>query len=154
MQWAELPQGSVDMPMNSNDNNHAFLQPGLFDPSSNNAASSHFPSSINIPPGSFPMPWPGSPNYWPSDNMFMQTGPSMVPPSISVHELNRSTSQPANKRQNGALNNWSVGHNSRDTLYAHEFLKAFRARLPDSTEGQAACDYCRKRKIKVCTYLY
>lgn len=42
-----------------------------------------------------------------------------------------------------------MSHNSRDTLYAHEFLKAFRARAPESNDRQAACDYCRKRKIKV-----
>lgn len=71
-------------------------------------------------------------------------------PEFCANDIRRSTSQPAKKRDSQSPAHWSTGGNNRDTLYAHEFLKAFRARMPDSAEGQAACDYCRKRKIKVC----
>ena len=74
-------------------------------------------------------------------------GPKATP-SFSAMDIHRSSSQPAKKRRSNNPMEWSTTQNNRDTLYAHELLKALRARMPDSGEGQAACDYCRKRKIK------
>ena len=88
---------------------------------------------------------------FPMESMFPMTGnfPAM-PPSFTSNDLQRSSSQPAKTRRDFSPGDFSMSHNSRDTLYAHEFLKAFRARVPESVDRQAACDYCRKRKIKVC----
>lgn len=81
------------------------------------------------------------------ESMFPSSGCSMAP-SFSANDIHRSTSQPAKTRRNLSVGNFSMTNNSRDTLYAHEVLKSFRARAPDSGDRQAACDYCRKRKIK------
>lgn len=71
-----------------------------------------------------------------------------VAPSFDTYDIFRSTSQPAHKRTEDHAH-WDNMRSSRDTLYAHELLRSFRMRDPDSVEGQSACDYCRKRKIKV-----
>mgnify|MGYP006971067809 CR=1 FL=1 len=97
-----------------------------------------------------PLPWDQSLGGWNSQNAFGETGNYMLSPNFgAANDVHRSVSQPANKRRLANPMDWSTARNNRDTLYAHEFLKAFRARMPDSAEGQAACDYCRKRKIKV-----
>ena len=84
-----------------------------------------------------------------TEEMFPIPGISAMVPSFVATDIHRSTSQPAKTRRNFSPGDFSMSHNSRDTLYAHEFLKAFRARAPESNDRQAACDYCRKRKIKV-----
>lgn len=84
-----------------------------------------------------------------TEGMFPLSGVSAMVPSFVATDIHRSTSQPAKTRRNFSPGDFSMSHNSRDTLYAHEFLKAFRARAPESNDRQAACDYCRKRKIKV-----
>lgn len=96
-----------------------------------------------------PLPFDQKVSGWSSPNSFANTGNFMLAPDFSANDVHRSTSQPGNKRRIANPMEWSTARNNRDTLYAHEFLKAFRARMPDSAEGQAACDYCRKRKIKV-----
>lgn len=108
-----------------------------------------FPIEATIQPNSIPLPWDQKQQTWTTPNSFADASSYMLPPSFTSSDIHRSSSQPANKRRTNPMD-WSTTHNSRDTLYAHEFLKAFRARMPDSAEGQAACDYCRKRKIKVC----
>ena len=97
-----------------------------------------------------PLPWDQSLNGWNSQSTFGETSNFMLSPNFgAANDVHRSVSQPAHKRRLANPMDWSTARNNRDTLYAHEFLKAFRARMPDSAEGQAACDYCRKRKIKV-----
>lgn len=97
-----------------------------------------------------PPPWDQSLNGWNSQSTFGETSNFMLSPNFgAANDVHRSVSQPAHKRRLANPMDWSTARNNRDTLYAHEFLKAFRARMPDSAEGQAACDYCRKRKIKV-----
>lgn len=73
-------------------------------------------------------------------------------PSFNTYDIFRSASQPAHKRTGGHTRRNDL-QSSRDTLYAHELLRSFRMRDPDSVEGQSACDYCRKRKIKVRNFL-
>ncbi|WFD34551.1 hypothetical protein MCUN1_001392 [Malassezia cuniculi] len=78
---------------------------------------------------------------------FAAPGERLSTPSFMAHDIHRSTSHPNQKRTDNQTD-WNSSQSSRDTLYAHELLRSFRARHPDSAEGQAACDYCRKRKIK------
>ncbi|WFD44510.1 hypothetical protein MPSI1_003178 [Malassezia psittaci] len=97
-----------------------------------------------------PLPWEkNEPFEWSAPNSFADPSQYGLPPNFgAAGDVHRSASQPGNKRRTMTPMEWSTARNNRDTLYAHEFLKAFRARMPDSAEGQAACDYCRKRKIK------
>lgn len=81
-----------------------------------------------------------------NSTQFNVPGEGLAAPSFDAHDIHRSNSQPASKRATSS-SDWGT-QTSRDTLYAHELLRSFRARHPDSAEGQAACDYCRKRKIK------
>ncbi|WFD00446.1 hypothetical protein MYAM1_003195 [Malassezia yamatoensis] len=97
-----------------------------------------------------PLPWENERSDWSTPNSFADPSQYGLPPNFgAAGDVHRSASQPGNKRRTMTPMEWSTARNNRDTLYAHEFLKAFRARMPDSAEGQAACDYCRKRKIKV-----
>lgn len=86
----------------------------------------------------------------PSEGIFPTSGSTMEP-SFTANDIFRSTSQPAKTRCNFSVEDISMTNNSRDTLYAHKVLKSLRARAPDSGDRQAACDYCRKRKIKAST---
>lgn len=100
-------------------------------------------------PTTLPLPWDPKTGTWLTPNSFSEVGNYMLLPTFTSNDILRTSSQPAHKRAEADPMNWSTAQNGRDTLYAHEFLKAFRARMPDSAEGQAACDYCRKRKIRV-----
>lgn len=96
-----------------------------------------------------PLAWNAESPNCVMQNSFAGAGNYMLAPNYASNDVHRTSSQPSNKRRSTNHMDWSTARNNRDTLYAHEFLKAFRARMPDSSEGQAACDYCRKRKIKV-----
>lgn len=158
MQWAGLSQGEMELPVNGVDASARMLAPDILagqltaqgtgpgDQLSGATAPGTLGATAGLPTFS---PAQGGQQNWFQTELFPTKGSLSVPLSFSANDLQRSASQPANQRKEvdpAAL--WG-NQQSRDTLYAHEFLKAFRARLPDSTEGQAACDYCRRRKIKV-----
>lgn len=158
MSWQGFPQGPTDMASTESHNPAGIMPPDFLVPSSSNLNHS---IPVDLLRNSNPMNIPASDNGpmetsfskdapWISEDMFPSSGAFAMPLAFNANDLHRSSSQPANRRRGMDPGNWSTSQQSRDTLYAHEFLKAFRARLPSSTDGQAACDYCRKRKIKVC----
>lgn len=151
MQWQSLYEGLGDEPFKEPS---SVLSDIPFHGSSTEQTSFFNPvlsmNGINVSPDSIPASRLEelNPNVS-SEGMFPMSGISAMVPSFVATDIHRSTSQPAKARRNFSPGDFSMSHNSRDTLYAHEFLKAFRARAPESNDRQAACDYCRKRKIKV-----
>lgn len=158
MSWQGLPQGTADMVSRGNDTGAAILPSDFLIPSSAASLDPTIPAdflnntnSINFSmnDGANLNPQFSKGFAWMTEEIFPSSEPFALPLAFNANNLHRSSSQPANRRRGVDTNNWSMSQHSRDTLYAHEFLKAFRARLPNSSEGQAACDYCRKRKIRV-----
>lgn len=157
MSWQGFPQGTTDMPTLENEHGNSIMPSDFLMPSSAASLNAAIPMDLlnnsnginfSMNNGAMNSMLPNGPS-WMSEEMFPSSGTFAMPLAFNANDLHRSSSQPANRRRGMDAGNWDVGQQSRDTLYAHEFLKAFRARLPNSSEGQAACDYCRKRKIKV-----
>ncbi|CAO1639598.1 unnamed protein product [Sympodiomycopsis kandeliae] len=62
-------------------------------------------------------------------------------------EEGSSNTQLTQSRRNSSMS-LADGYGTSDDKRAQEILKLLRSRAPDSKESGAACDYCRKRRIK------